>query len=99
VVEWDEAKRRANIAKHGVDFALIAEIFEGDYVEAQDSRFIVREPRYIALGEFEGKSYIVAYTWRGEERRFISAWEVGRRGKRRYQALFARRTAGDAKKR
>jgi hypothetical protein len=30
------------------------------------------------------------YTWRGENRRIISAWKVGDHGKRRYQALLAR---------
>jgi len=27
--EWDEAKRHANIAKHGVDFLDAPEMFEG----------------------------------------------------------------------
>jgi len=92
--EWDEAKRQANIVKHRVDFALVAEIFEGDYVQIEDSRF-EGEPRFLALGQFEGKYYVVAFTRRGEARRIISAWEVGERGKRRYTALFARRSARD----
>jgi len=94
--EWDEAKRRANIAKHRVDFALVFEIFEADHVEIRDQRFTKGEPRYLALGEFEGKYYVVAFARRGASRRIISAWQVGEKGKRRYQALFARRTASDA---
>jgi hypothetical protein len=94
--EWDERKRRANIAKHRVDFSLAVEIFEGDYVEIPDIRSSVQEPRYRALGSFEGQFYVVVYTWRQETRRIISAWRVGERGKRRHQALFARRAARDA---
>jgi uncharacterized DUF497 family protein len=94
--EWDERKRRANVLKHRVDFSLVVEIFEGDYVEIEDDRSSFEEPRYRALGTFEGQSYVVVYTWRQETRRIISAWRVGERGKRRYQALFARRASRDA---
>ncbi len=93
--EWDEEKRQANIAKHKVDFALVIEIFEGSYVEAQDLRRADEEPRYIALGEFEGQDYVVVFTRREKARRIISAWPVGKSGKRRYQALLARRPSGD----
>ncbi len=82
--EWDEAKRLANIAKHGVDFALVPEIFEGDYVESEDVRDSKGETRWRALGTFEGRYYVVAFTWRGENRRIISAWQVGERSWRRY---------------
>ena len=94
--DWDERKRRANIQKHRVDFALVVEIFEGDYVEIQDIHGPFKEPRYRALGTFEGQTYVVVYTWREETRRIISAWRVGERGKRRYQALFARRSSRNA---
>ena len=29
--EWDDQKRRSNIAKHGLDFVDAARIFMGDY--------------------------------------------------------------------
>ena len=93
--EWDEAKRRANRAKHRVDFALAAEILERDHVEGKDSRFHGPEPRYLAIGEFEGRDYVVIFTRRGESRRIISAWRVGPRSKRRYQAILDRGAARD----
>ena len=86
--DWDERKRRANIAKHRVDFALVVEIFEGDYVEAKDPRGTREEARYLAVGTARGRNYVVAFTWRGEVRRIISAWTVGEKGKRRYQSLL-----------
>jgi len=36
--EWDEAKRHANIAKHGVDFLDAPEMFEGPMLVAPDTR-------------------------------------------------------------
>jgi uncharacterized DUF497 family protein len=43
--EWDEAKREANIQKHGVDSVLAAKIFDGPTVEATDTRRDYGEPR------------------------------------------------------
>src|SRR5689334_16457646 len=36
--EWDEAKRLANIEKHGIDFADITEMFNGHVIENEDRR-------------------------------------------------------------
>ncbi len=91
--EWDEDKRLANVAKHGVDFAIVPEIFEGEYAEGKDGRNTAEEARHLAIGAFERRSYVVAFTWRGENRRIISAWEVGERGRKRYQTILARRSS------
>ena len=75
--EWDEEKRRANLAKHGVDFALAAKIFREDHVEGQDLRGSRGEIRFLAVGQADRQAYVVAFTWRGETRRIISAWKIG----------------------
>ena len=96
--EWDDAKWRANLAKHGVDFARAIQIFRGDYVEGKDPRGTREEARYLAVGKARGQNYVVAFTWRGEIRRIISALAVGEKGKRRYQALLLggyRRNGGE----
>ena len=31
--EWDEAKRRANILKHGLDFVAAVKVFDGWFIE------------------------------------------------------------------
>ena len=36
--EWDEAKRRANVAKHGLDFLRVTRIFEGPMVTRHSPR-------------------------------------------------------------
>jgi uncharacterized DUF497 family protein len=48
--EWDESKRCENIAKHGLDFADAAEVFNGPVVERLDARFDYGEERWIAFG-------------------------------------------------
>jgi uncharacterized DUF497 family protein len=88
--EWDEDKRRRNLADHGVDFGDAAVIFDGDVVEATDQRARYGEIRYRALGRVGDDYFLVVYTWRGSKLRIISAWKVGEDGRRRYQALLAR---------
>jgi uncharacterized DUF497 family protein len=87
--EWDETKRRGNLAVHGVDFEDAALIFAGPIVEAEDCREAYGERRFRALGAVEGEFFLVAYTWRGTVRRIISAWRVDDDGRRRYAAILA----------
>lgn len=88
--EWDEKKRCDNLAEHGVDFADAALIFHNPVLEAVDRRMAYGEPRLRALGHVNDDYFLVAFTWRGENRRIISAWKVNENGKRRYQAILAR---------
>jgi uncharacterized DUF497 family protein len=54
-IVWDEPKREANIAKHGLDFAsLTVEFFEAAHVEA------ARQNRFLAIGEIEGTAVVAA---------------------------------------
>jgi len=48
--EWDDAKNRENIAKHGLDFNDAPEVFNSPIVERLDIRFEYSEERWIALG-------------------------------------------------
>lgn len=50
---WDEPKRIANIAKHGLDFAALSvSFFETALIED------AKEGRSLAIGEFEGVTII-----------------------------------------
>jgi hypothetical protein len=89
-VEWDSEKRERNIEERGVDFADAALIFEGRVLEARDERNDYGEVRYRALGHVGDEYYLVAYTWRGANRRIISAWKVGEDGRRRNQAILSK---------
>jgi uncharacterized DUF497 family protein len=88
--EWDEEKRKANLVKHGVDFRQMPELFDGATVEVVDSRQDYGETRINCLGEVEGvagevsRVYAVAYTWRGANRRIISARKANARERKTY---------------
>ena len=88
-VTWDEDKRRENIERRGVDFGEAALIFEGDVVESVDASRDYGEVRYRALGRVEDQYYMVAYTWRGDNRHIITAWKVGEHGRRRYEEILS----------
>ena len=54
MIVWDEIKRDANLAKHGLDFAdLDLAFFSGARVAPS------REGRFVAIGEFQGSTIIV----------------------------------------
>lgn len=82
--EWDEEKRDANIKKHGVDFVRAAKIFHNPVLETSDDREDYGENRIIALGHWPEYFIVTVYTWRGENRRIISAWKAGRDEKENY---------------
>ena len=81
---WDEAKRRRNLAKHGVDLA-IAERFDFDtaVIEEDISEFY-GEQRQIAIGWIDDALYVYVYTLRGEEDHAISLRKARRRDSNRY---------------
>jgi uncharacterized DUF497 family protein len=89
--EWDEGKRQTNLRDHGVDFEDAALIFANPVIEAQDSRSDYGELRFRALGEVDGAFFLVAYTWRGANRRIITAWKVDDDGRKRYETILTRR--------
>jgi uncharacterized protein len=88
--EWDEKKREANLVKHGVDFRRVTGLFDGATVEVVDGGQDYGETRIKCLGEIEGRIYAVAYTWRGADRRIISARKANEREQRTYHARVER---------
>jgi uncharacterized protein len=47
---WDEPKRQANLAKHGLDFADAEKVFAGPMVLFEDTRIDYGEQRMIGVG-------------------------------------------------
>jgi uncharacterized DUF497 family protein len=72
IFEWDEAKRRGNLRKHGIDFVGIEEAFEGTTITARDDRFDYREERFITLGTLNGRVVVIAHTETETKIRVIS---------------------------
>jgi len=63
--EWDEAKRAANLAKHGIDFVDAREMFAAPVLVRSDERKDYGEPRWQGVGIVQGRLMVVAYTERG----------------------------------
>jgi uncharacterized protein len=83
--EWDEAKNRSNIAKHGIPFDYATRVFSDPYrLDNEDTRRDYREQRRLTLGRIEWKVFAVAYTMRGPITRLISARKANPREQRRY---------------
>ena len=77
--EWDDAKHRANLAKHCFGFDFAARIFDGPVVERLDMRHDYGETRIVTLGRVGRDWLVVTYTWRGLARRIISARRASRK--------------------
>ena len=83
--EWDETKRLANLAKHGLDFTHALEFeWESAHVVV-DHRFEYGEERRIALGLFRGRAHVVIHTVRGDVTRIISFRKANAREARIYE--------------
>lgn len=58
--EWDEAKNKANIRKHGIDFSDAWQLFEHPLYVWPDERFIYGEDRFIGLGMLNNMMIVFA---------------------------------------
>jgi uncharacterized DUF497 family protein len=69
---WDEAKRVANLRKHGLDFADVTEVFAGPTCTVEDSRLAYGERRFLSYGLLRGLAVSIVHTETGHEIRVIS---------------------------
>ncbi|MEO7673060.1 MAG: BrnT family toxin [Pyrinomonadaceae bacterium] len=60
--EWDDAKNKENIRKHGFDFADAWEIFEAPMHIRQDTRFDYGEVRWFGIGSLGNRIVAIAFT-------------------------------------
>lgn len=85
--EWDEEKEKANIRKHGIDFATAARVFNDENrIDLYDEGHSEGEDRFITIGLINGTAYVVfvVYTERGEAIRLISARKATSSERRMY---------------
>ena len=80
--EWDEAKRRSNLTKHGVDFADVARFDFARAVSEIEER--EGEARYIATGYIGNRLHSLVYVRRGGNIRVISLRVASRQERRAY---------------
>ena len=83
--EWDENKRRRNLRVHGIDFERAKEIWQGPVLEVPSSQSRHGEERFLATGVSAGRFLTVIFTWRGNNRRIISARVARQNERENYQ--------------
>ncbi len=84
--EWDPAKAKANLTKHGIHFADAVSALEDDSALTIRDPYTEDEERWITLGmDALGRLVVVVYTWRGEKVRLISARLATRHERRQYE--------------
>ena len=72
MITLDEAKRRLNVKKHGIDFLDAESAFDGPTVTAEDTRLAYGEQRLVTLGMLSGIVVSMTYTERNGDLRIIS---------------------------
>ncbi|MGG6241061.1 BrnT family toxin [Nodosilinea sp. AN01ver1] len=81
---WDDAKRLSNLQKHGVDFADVTALFDGDILTVEDDRYSYGEQRFVTFGLLQGRVVAVVHTERENRIRLISARKATRYEQRIY---------------
>jgi uncharacterized protein len=69
--EFDTAKSESNRAKHGIDF-VEAQSLWNDPMLLEIPANTDDEPRYLAIGQIDGKHWSAVITYRGANVRLIS---------------------------
>ena len=90
--EWDPAKDRANLAKHGLGFAEASRLFTSgvDYLEIYDADHSVDEERFIAIGPIRRGLAVVVWVERVQDVvRIISARWASAREKELFRERMA----------
>jgi uncharacterized DUF497 family protein len=83
--EWDPRKAVVNVKKHGVDLAdAVSVLYDDLAITLPDDH--ADEDRFVTMGtDAVGRILVVAYTWRGECMRLISARRATRTEQRLYE--------------
>ena len=85
-LEWDEAKNRSNIRKHGFDFADAEELFRGALLIRPDTSQDYGEERWIGIGMIRGRVAFVAFAERPQDTiRIISLRKADREERQQYE--------------
>lgn len=84
MITWDEAKRRSNLAKHGVDLADCAVVFDNPLLTQEDTRMAYGEQRLQSLGLFYGVAVYLVWVDRPAAPHLISCRKATKHEERHY---------------
>jgi uncharacterized protein len=84
--EWDEAKSDKCFRERGFDFAFVLGVFLDPFrIVRRDERWDYGEDRFSLTGRLDDRVFIVAFTYRGESIRLISARKANSREVKSYE--------------
>ena len=70
--DFDPAKSASNLEKHGIDFNAVQAIRQ-DVMRVEIPARTTDEPRWLVVGQIDGKHWSVVVTYREQRVRIISA--------------------------
>lgn len=70
--EWDEAKRRSNVLRHGIDFVDVDQVFASETITFLDERYDYGETRFLSFGLLWGEVVAIVHLETDEVIRVIS---------------------------
>jgi uncharacterized protein len=83
--EWDPAKARENLRKHGIRFADAQQAFADEQAVLIEDQFPF-EPRFILIGrDAIDQILVVIFTWRNDIIRIISVRKATPRERQQYE--------------
>ena len=85
-IEWDPAKAKSNLGKHGISFSDVEPAFYNEFALSMPDPFSPSEERFIVVGrDALSRVLTIAYTYRGEHIRVISARPATKAERRTYE--------------
>ena len=85
--EFDPAKARSNLRKHGVSFAHAEQALRDDMAVTVEDLDALGEQRFVTLGmDALGRVLVIIHTLRGERARVISTRKASRGETEQYHA-------------
>jgi uncharacterized DUF497 family protein len=83
--EWDEKKRKANLVKHGLDFADVWEVFTDPSAWTEINKNFLGEMRSVTIGLIkQSVVVVVVHTDRNGRIRIISLRPASRKERSKY---------------
>lgn len=84
--EWDPAKARSNLAKHGVSFSDVEAAFYDQHTISMPDPGASAEERFVLVGmDALGKIVVVVYTYGVDSIRIISARRANKAERKSYE--------------
>ena len=84
--QWDPVKAETNVKKHGVEFSDAVGVFEDPTAITIEDPQAEGEQRFLSMGmDVLGRIIVVAYTYRGDCVRLISARKASKKEVKVYE--------------